>query len=178
MPALDAQMPSSTSACASTSTSRAAYGAPEAPVMPRKMRKAPLLRALRRIQKLPELVELLIAESRELRHHVVAGLGWVLDVVGESRHAEAALADGREVRRPEVRATGPEVRVARSAAGAREDYRTGDGVLVVLEPLALRPRRNRLHDLARERLVRRCTLIREHAHREDDEHRGDHRDRP
>src|SRR3954452_21532094 len=177
MPALDAQTPSSTSARASTSTSRAAYGAPEAPVMPTKMRKAPLLRALRRIQKLPELVELLIAESRELRHHVVAGLGRVRDVVGESLHAEAALADGREVRRAEVRAAGPEIRVTCGAAGAGEDDRAGDSVLVVLEGLALRPRGHCLDDLARKRLVRGRALVREHTHRQHDQHCRDHRDR-
>src|SRR5436190_22627737 len=91
MPAPDTQMPSSTSACANTSTSRAAYGAPEAPVMPRKTRKAPLLRPLRRVQKLPELMELRVAEGRELRHDGVAKLGRVFDVVGESVDASPPL---------------------------------------------------------------------------------------
>src|SRR2546421_12845719 len=97
MPALDAQMPSSTSARASTSTSRAVYGAPEAPVMPRKTRKKRLLRALRGVQKLAELFQLRVAERAELRHHGVAELGRVGHVRGESLHPAAAPADRGEV---------------------------------------------------------------------------------
>src|SRR5438552_221975 len=79
MPALDAQMPSSTSAPANASTSRAAYGAPEAPVMPTKTRTAGLFWALGREEELGELGELLIREA-ELRHHVVAELRRIADV--------------------------------------------------------------------------------------------------
>src|SRR5262245_37299485 len=108
MPAPEAQMPSSTSACASTSTSRAAYGAPEAPVMPRKTRIALLVRALGLAQEDSELVQLRLPERCELRHHVVAGLGRVRDVGREEIRPLPALADRREVRRTEVRAAGAE----------------------------------------------------------------------
>src|ERR671936_775791 len=66
MPALDAQMPSSTSACASTSTRRAAYGAPEAPVMPRKTRMGRLFRALGGVQELAELPQLVAPATAAL----------------------------------------------------------------------------------------------------------------
>src|SRR5918912_1469929 len=121
MPALEAQMPSSTSACARTSTRRAVYGAPDAPVMPRKTRMRRLSRALGGAQELAELLQLLVAERREPRHHVVAELRRIRDVVREERRALAALSDRGEVGRPEVRAAGAEIRVAGGAAGARED---------------------------------------------------------
>src|SRR4051812_24575993 len=170
MPALDAEIPSSTSARARTSTSRAAYGAPEAPVIPRKTRTARLFRALGGGQELAELAQLLIAQRTELRHHVVAELRGVLDVVRETLGAAAGRADGREVRRAEVRRAGAQVGVTRSAAGARERRRAGNGCVVVLEPLALRPGRHRLDDLAGKRLLRGRALVRQHAHREDDQH--------
>src|SRR6478672_1504960 len=139
MPAVDAQIPNSTSACASTSTSRAEYGAPEAPVMPRKTRTSRrLLGALGFAQEDAELMQLHVSERRELRHHVVAGLRRVGDVRREKLRSLAALADRREVGRAEVRATGAEIRVAGGAAGAGEDRRACDRVLVVSETLALR----------------------------------------
>src|SRR5947207_15717118 len=101
-------MPSSTSACASTSTSRAAYGAPEAPVMPRKTRMALLFRALGLAQEDAELMQLRLPERGELRHHVVPRLRRVGHVSREEVGALAALADCREVGRPEVRAAGAE----------------------------------------------------------------------
>src|SRR5213075_2402844 len=131
MPAPDAQMPNSTSACASTSTSRAAYGAPEAPVMPRKTRMARLLRAFGFAQEDAELMQLRLSERGELRHHVVAGLGRVGDVGREEVGPLPALADRRQVRRAEVRAAGAEIRVARGATRAREHGRAGDRLLVV-----------------------------------------------
>src|SRR5919198_5435397 len=73
-------MPSSTSARASASTSRAAYGAPEAPVIPRKTRMPRLLRAFGGEQEAGQLVELLVREP-ELGHDCVTELRRVLDVV-------------------------------------------------------------------------------------------------
>src|SRR4051812_50048446 len=119
-------MPSSTSACASTSTRRAAYGAPEAPVMPRKTRKACLLGALRRVQKLPELMELLVAEGRELRHHVVACFGRVRDVGGKALHAAAALAGRRQIWRTHGRAARTATSLTSGAAPAGEADHAGD----------------------------------------------------
>src|SRR3954447_23971551 len=122
--------------------------------MPRKTRTARLFRAFGRVQERAELVELLVAERSELRHHVVAELRRVLDVRGEALDAAPALADRGQVRRAEVGAARAEVRVARSAPRAGEDGCARDRVLVVLEALPLRPGRNGLHDLARERLLR------------------------
>src|SRR6266540_673452 len=74
MPAPEAQIPSSTSAPARTSTRRAAYGAPEAPVMPRKTRTARLFRAFGGVEELAQLSQLVLPERGEFRHHVVAVL--------------------------------------------------------------------------------------------------------
>ena len=112
-------------------------------------------------------------ERRELRHYVVAELGRVRHVRGESLDAASALPDRRQVRRTEVRASRPEIGVARRAARAREDRGACDRVLVVLEALALRPGGHGLHHLARERLLRGRSLVGEHAHREDDQYGGD-----
>src|SRR2546421_5087711 len=122
MPAPDTQIPSSTSAPASTSTSRAAYGAPEAPVIARKTRTAGLFRALGGRQERRELVELRIVET-ELRHDVVAELRWVTDVVVQLLRRLPARSLVAQVRRALVRATGAEVGVARGAARAGEDLR-------------------------------------------------------
>src|SRR5919106_569701 len=109
MPALDAQMPSSTSAPASASTRRAVYGAPEAPVMPRKMRTARLLRALGGEQELRQLAELLVREA-ELRHHRVAELRRVADVVHQVLLRPSLGALVAEVRRARVGRARPEIR--------------------------------------------------------------------
>src|SRR6266540_5135968 len=106
MPAPDAQIPSSTPAPASTSTRRAAYGAPEAPVMPRKTRTVGLFRALGRVEEFAQLSQLVLSERAELRHHVVAELRRVGDVVGEALNALSVLSDRREVGRSEIRAAG------------------------------------------------------------------------
>src|SRR5207237_832997 len=178
MPAPEAQMPSSTSARTRTSTRRAAYGAPEAPVMPRKTRTARLLRALGGTEELAELAQLRLAERRELRHHVVAELRRVRDVGREELRALSGLADRAQVGRTEVRAPGAEVRVTRRAAGARKGLRPGDRLSVVRETLPLRPGRDRLDDLARERLLRYRAFVRQDSHRQHHEHGRDHRDRP
>src|SRR3954447_19358981 len=141
--------------------------------MPRKTRTARLFRAFGRVQERAKLMELLVAERTELRHHVVAELRWVLDVVRESLDAAPALADRGEIRCAEVGTPGTEIGVAGSAPRAREDGRPGDCLLVVLEALLRCPARDRLHHLARERLLRPRALVGEDAHREDDEDRRD-----
>src|SRR6266496_404915 len=99
MPALDAQIPSSTSAPASASTSRAAYGAPEAPVIPRKIRTAGLFWALGGEEERRQLRELLVVET-ELRHHVVAELRRVADVLHEELFVAPLRTFGAEIGRP------------------------------------------------------------------------------
>src|SRR5215210_3236630 len=121
MPALDAQRPSSTSAPASASMSRAAYGAPEAPVIPRKMRTSDLFRALGGEEELRQLPELLVREA-ELGHHRVAELRRVLDVVLEELLRTALRPLVAEVGRSLVRAPGAEVGVTRGAARAGENF--------------------------------------------------------
>src|SRR4249919_2758348 len=159
MPALDAQMPSSTSAAVSARTRRAAYGAPEAPVMPRKTRTAGLFRAFGFAQEHAELLQLLLSERGELRHHVVAELRRVCNVFGEEVRPLTALCDRRQVGCAEVGAAGAEVGVAGSAAGARKDLGPGDGVWIVGETLTLRPCGHGLHDLAGEGLLRGRALV-------------------
>src|SRR5215210_5056070 len=172
MPALDAQRPSSTSAPASASMSRAAYGAPEAPVIPRKMRTSGLFRALGGQEELRQLPELLIREA-ELGHHRVAELGRVLDVVLEELLRAALGSLVAQVGRALVRAPGAEVGVTGRAAGAREDLGAFESLLVVGEALTLRPRRYCLDHLTRQRLLRGRALVGEHTHREDDQHGAD-----
>src|SRR4051794_771928 len=133
MPALDAQIPSSTSAAVSARTRRAAYGAPEAPVMPRKTRTAGLFRAFGGAQEHAELMQLLLSERAELRHHVVAELRRVRNVLGEEVRSLTVLSDRRQVRCAEIGAAGAEVGVARSAPGARKDLGPGDGFRIVGE---------------------------------------------
>src|SRR6476620_5096581 len=115
--------------------------------MPRKTRTAGLFRALGSVEECRELRELLVVEA-ELRHHVVAVLGWVADVAHEEVLRAALRPLGAEVWRALVRAAGAQVRMTGRAAGAREDLRTRDRLLVVRESLPLRPRWPRLHDLA------------------------------
>src|SRR5207244_1813509 len=127
------------SAAASTSSNRAAYGAPDAPVMPRntlngvpcrrRRRGAapprPLLRALRRDEELAELSKLVVAERGELRHHVVALLARIGDVRGVERRGPALRPLGAQVWRAEVRRADAEVGVTRGTAGGREHLRAG-----------------------------------------------------
>src|ERR687887_195242 len=105
-------MPSSTSARASVSTSRAAYGAPEAPVIPRKTRMRRLLRAFGGEEERGELVELLVREA-ELRHDRVTELRRVLDVVVQLLLRLAPRRFVAQVRRTLVRGAGAEIRMAR-----------------------------------------------------------------
>src|SRR5919109_3707299 len=173
-PALDAQIPSSTSASASTSTSRAAYGAPEAPVIPRKTRtRGPLSRTLGCKQEVRQLPELLVAERAELRHHGIAELRRVADVRHQVLPGAAFGSHVAEIGRAQVGGTRAQIRVARRAAGLGEDSRAGESRLVVLEALALGPLRHRRDDLAGERLPRRRALVGQHAHRQHDEHGRD-----
>src|SRR2546423_14540513 len=165
MPAPDAQTRSATSAYGRTSTSRAAYGAPEAPVMPRKTRTGRLFRALRLAQEDTQLVQLRLPERRELRHHVVARLGRVGDVVREEVGPLPALADRREVGGAEVRAARAEIGVTGGAPGGRENRRAGDRLLVVCEPLSLRRRGHGLNELTRQRPLHRLGLQTHHSSR-------------
>ncbi len=59
----------------------------------------------------------------------------------------------------------------------REELRARDRLLVVREPLLLRPRRHVADELRAERLLRGRALVGEDAHRDDDEDRRDDRDR-
>src|SRR5437868_5165453 len=186
IPADEAEMPSSTSAPLSASTSRAAYGAPEAPVMPRKTRTA-LLRALGRVEEDRERLQLRdaevlplgvlgrdVGESGELRHHVVAELGRVRDVRRQPLDPLPLRAFRTQVGRAEVTAARAEICVARSTAGFREHRRAGHRLRVVREALALRPRRNCGDDLARKGFLRDRALVGQLAHRDDDEDCRDH----
>src|SRR5262245_44861924 len=101
--------------------------------MPRKTRTARLVGALGLAQEDAELMQLDVSERGELGHHVVPGFRRVRDVRGEELRPLTALSDRGEVRGAEVRAARAEIRVTRGAAGAREDGRAGDGVLVVGE---------------------------------------------
>src|SRR5436309_5948803 len=139
--------------------------------MPRKTRTGGLFRALGGGEERRQLRELLVVEA-ELRHHVVAELRGVADVAREEVLRPALRAFGTEVGRTLVRAAGAEVRVAGRAARAREDLRARDRLRVSCEPLPLRPARHRLYDLARERLLPGCALVRQHAHRAHDEDRA------
>src|SRR6476469_5807053 len=172
MPALDAQMPSSTSAEVSARTRRAVYGAPEAPVMPRKTRTAGLFRAFGFAQEHAELMQLQLSERGELRHHVVAELRRVCNVFGEEVRPLTALSDRRQVWCAEVGAAGAEVGVAGGTAGSRKDVGPGDGVRIVGEALTLRPRGHGLHDLAGEGLLRGRPLVRHDTHRDHDQDGG------
>src|SRR5262245_44867534 len=120
MPAAEAQTPTSQPAPASADRSRAAYGAPEPPVMPRKTRTPPLAgglpAALRGGQERRDLLQLLVVEAAavlraEDRHHVVAELTRVGDVLREERGV-VGLADLGQVGRAEVRRARARVRVA------------------------------------------------------------------
>src|SRR5438094_6934108 len=146
-------MPSSTSAPARASTSRAAYGAPEAPVMPRKTRTAGLFWTLGREEKRGQLGQLLIGEP-ELRHDVVAELRGVADVRHELLLRLPSRGFRAQIGRPLVRAAGTEIGMAGGATGAGEDLRSRDRLRVAGEALSLFPRRNSLDDLAGERLLR------------------------
>src|SRR5919201_3594795 len=116
-PALDAQMPSSTSAPLSASTRRAAYGAPDAPVIPRKTRMGRLLRALGRVEEHGDLMKRLVAQRREFRHHGVPELRRIRNVRLQTLNALPFRAFRIERRSAEVAAAGPEVRVACGAPG-------------------------------------------------------------
>src|SRR4029077_7020927 len=105
--------PTSQSASVSASRRRAAYGAPDAPVTPRKTRTCgsvsvplrSLLPAARGVQERGDRLDLrrgeLIAESR---HHGVAELARVGDVIGEPLNAAAARALAAELGSPSTRA--------------------------------------------------------------------------
>jgi len=136
--------------------------------MPRKTRTAGLFRALGREEERRQLRELLVVEA-ELRHYVVAELRRVADVLHEELLVAPLRPFGAEIGRTLVRAPGAEVRVAGGAAGAGEDLRAGDRFRIVREALPLGPGRDRLNDLARERLLRGCPFVRQDAHREHDE---------
>src|SRR6266550_8389421 len=97
--------------------------------MPRKMRTAGLFRALGGEEERGQLGELLVVEA-ELRHHVVAELRRVADVL----HEELLVAPFRtfrtEVGCTLVRAARAEIGVARSATRAGKDLGAGDRVSV------------------------------------------------
>src|SRR6266545_8172753 len=143
--------------------------------MPRKTRTAGLFRALGGEEERRELRELLVVEA-ELRHPVVAELRRVADVVHEEVLRPALRPFGTQVGRTLVRAAGAEVRVTGRAAGAREDLRACNRLRVPGEPLPLAPGRHRLHDLARERLLRGSALVRQDAHRDPDVDRANEGD--
>src|SRR6478736_8685841 len=94
------------------------------------------------------------------------------------RDALVLRAVGGQLRGAEVLPTGTEVHVAVEATRDREELRALDSGRVVLEALLLRPGRHLRLQLRAERLLRGRTLVREDAHREDDENRGDDRHRP
>src|SRR4051812_29681240 len=123
MPALDTEMPTSHSAAASASSSRAAYGAPEAPVIPRKTciprDCAPsLLLTLGSFEEDGELAQAFLPERRELRHRR-AGIHArrAFQMVHLERDSLVLRPFGGEVGRPEVRRASAEVRVARRTTG-------------------------------------------------------------
>src|SRR4029077_6304393 len=140
--------PTSQSASVSASRRRAAYGAPDAPVTPRKTRTCgsvsvplrSLLPAARGVQERGDRLDLrrgeLIAESR---HHGVAELARVGDVIGEPLNAAAARALVTEIGRAEVRRAGAQVRVTLLAACLGEQLCARQRPRVVLEALFLRP---------------------------------------
>src|SRR6266545_6666587 len=129
--------------------------------MPRKTRTRWLLRTLGRVEEdreCPKLRDsralgLEVCERTELRHHGVAELRRVGNVGGEPFDPAASLPDRRKIRCPRVRGPRAEVGMARRASGVREDVRTGDGLLVVLEALALGPARHSRAHFARQRLL-------------------------
>src|SRR3954464_5552882 len=115
--------------------------------MPRKTRTAGLFRAFGFAQEHAELIQLLLSERAELRHHVVAELRRVCNVLGEEVRSLTVLSDRRQIWCAKIGTAGAEVGVARGATGAREDLGSGDGVRIIGEALTLRPRGHGLHDL-------------------------------
>ena len=83
-----------------------------------------------------------------------------------------------QIRRPGEGAADAEVGVAVETAGDREQLGPGERLLIVLEALGLRPRRDLRDQLGAERFLRGRALVREHAHREHDQDRRDDRHRP
>src|SRR5688572_9060502 len=100
------------------------------------MRTVGLSGALGGEQELRQLVELLVGEA-ELRHHGVAELRRIPDVVREVLPRAALRAGVTEVGRAEIRAAGAEVGVAGRAARLRKDERARHRLLVVGETLPL-----------------------------------------
>src|SRR6185437_13260422 len=184
--------PTSHSAAARAVRRRRAYGAPDAPVMPRKtrtgryslrplgwerMRPSVFDVALGGFEEDRELAQVVLSEPRERRHRAARvharGTLQVRDLEGD---AEVLRADVREHRGAEVVAAVGLVGVAVQAARLGEQLAAGERVLVVREALILRPGRDVADDLAAEGLLRRRALVREDAHRDDDQRRRDERD--
>src|SRR5712691_2678837 len=137
-----------------------------------------LLRTLRRLEERGELPQVLLAERVELRHgRARIDTRRALQVPDLEVDPLVLRTLGGKVRRPELRPADTQIRVAVETTGLREQLRARDRGRVVREALLLRPRRHLAHELAAERLLRGRALVREHAHREDDEHGRDEGDR-
>src|SRR3954469_3191330 len=176
----ETETPTSASAAASACSRRRAYGAPEAPVMPRNTRicakttRALLGGALGRLEECRELREAVVAEVRERRHRRAGVLARrALEVLDLEVDPLVLRAFRSEIGRAEVRAAVAEVGVAVQTARDREQLRPGDRLLVPREALLLRPRRHMPDQLGAESLLRGRALVREDAHRDDDEDRRD-----
>src|ERR671931_500711 len=141
--------------------------------------RAALLRALGTLEERRELLETCVTKSAERRHrrarvHARRALQ-VRDLEGDALVLRALRSEFGRAWEP---AAGAEVGVAVETARDREEVRPGDGLLVLREALLLRPRRHEGLQLRAERLLGSGALVREHAHRDDDDKRRDHGDGP
>src|SRR4051812_16487417 len=145
--------------------------------MPRKTRTLEsLLRALGGLEENREPAQVVLAEVREGRHRrAVVDAAWALEMRDLERDALVLRPLGAQVRRAELRAAGVEISVAVETPGGREQQGSGDGLLRQL--LLLHPAGYRGFQLGAERFLRRRALVREDAHGERHEDRGNDRDR-
>src|ERR1044072_335830 len=133
-----------------------------------------LFPALGTLEERRELLETCVTKSAERRHRRArVDARGALQVRDLERNALVLRAFGRQVRRAGETAAGAFVGMAVEATRDGEEIRARDRRLVVREALLLGPRRHKRLQLRAERLLRRRTLVREHAHRDDDEDRRD-----
>src|SRR6266540_4666730 len=137
--------------------------------MPRKTctRASSLTRALRGLEEDGELFQVGVAELPEARHlRARIDAARALEVVDLELDPLVLRALLRKGGRAEVRRAGPEIGVAVGTAGLGEQLRPRNRGRVVRETLLGRPFRYQRDHLARDRLLRRRALVREHAHRD------------
>src|SRR5207248_1841581 len=120
--------------------------------------------ALRGLEEGRQLFQARVAEQREGRHRRAGSHARrAFEMPNLKVDAEILRADISQIRRAEVRRADVLVRVAVEAAGLQEELESGNRLRVVLEPFRLRELRRLRDQLATERLLRGCALVRQHA---------------